>query len=256
MKNWVAFAVLISMQLSAIAWGKTGHRVVGYVAEQHLTKKACKNVNKVLEDYSLQMSGNFMDFIKADTHYRHMNAWHYVSIPDGETYESMQKSEKGDVIWAIETLVNELKTKEFKIVPDEQFAVMALVHFIGDIHQPLHVGHKHDRGGNDVKVEWFGEESNLHRVWDTEMIDHQQLSYTEWGNHINRNIDKLQVLSWQSATIRDWAIESKELRSNCYDFGEYTNLKYRYIYRHIHTVEERLLQAGIRLAGVLNEIYG
>ena len=242
--------------ISCFAWGKTGHRVVGYVAQQHLSKKASKSINNVLLDYSLEMSGNFMDFIKADTTYRHMSAWHYVSIPDGETYATMKKSEKGDVIWAIETLIDELKTKQFKIVPNEEFAIMALVHFVGDIHQPLHVGHKHDRGGNDIDVEWFGEVTNLHRVWDSQMIDHQQLSYTEWGNHVNRGVDKVQVMAWQSNTVREWAAESKDLRSNCYDFGEWTNLKYRYIYRHMHTVEQRLEQAGVRLAGILNDIYG
>ena len=247
---------MLFVSVSIFAWGKTGHRVVGYVAQQHISKKANKNLNEILKDYSLEMSGNFMDFIKADTNYRHMSAWHYVSIPDGKSYADITPNTKGDVIWAIETIINELKTKDFKIVPNEQFAVMALVHFVGDIHQPLHVGLKEDRGGNDIKVEWFGNESNLHRVWDSEMIEHQQLSYTEWGNHVNRVVTKIEVNLWQEASVRDWASESQSLRKACYDFGEWTNLKYRYIYRHMHTVEQRLVKAGVRLAGILNDIYG
>ena len=258
MKLGRIFTVLIvlSISVSAFSWGKTGHRVVGHVAQQHLSKKANKRINKILTDYSLEMSGNFMDFIKADTTYRHMGSWHYVSIPDGKTYADITKSKKGDVIWAIETLINELKTKDFKIVPNEEFAIMALVHFVGDIHQPLHVGLAEDRGGNSVKIEFFGEQTNLHRLWDTDLIEHQGLSYTEWGNHINRGVDKLQVLAWQGNTVREWAAESQQLRTACYDFGEYTNLKYKYIYRHMATVELRLEQAGVRLAGVLNSIYG
>lgn len=246
----------IVLTTSAFAWGKTGHRVVGYVAQQHITKKANKNINKILKEYSLEMSGNFMDFIKADTNYRHMGSWHYVSIPDGKTYADITKNPKGDVIWAIETIIDELKTKEFKIVPNEQFAVMALVHLIGDIHQPLHVGLSEDRGGNSIKVEWFGESTNLHHVWDSEIIDGQQLSYTEWGNHINRGVDATQVNTWQSTSVRDWAHESQDLRAACYDFGDYVNLRYDYSFRHLATVEKRLEQAGVRLAGVLNQIYG
>lgn len=256
MKRFGIILITIILTTSAFAWGKTGHRVVGYVAQQHITKKANKSINKILKEYSLEMSGNFMDFIKADTNYRHMGSWHYVSIPDGKTYADITKKSEGDVIWAIETIIDELKTREFKIVPNEQFAIMALVHFIGDIHQPLHVGLAEDRGGNSVKVEFFGNQSNLHRVWDSELIDHQGLSYTEWGDHINRGIDKRQVLAWQSNTVTDWATESMKWRSRCYDFGTWTNLKYDYIYRHMSTVELRLEQAGVRLAGVLNELYG
>ena len=256
MKRIGVILLAIVINTSAFSWGKTGHRVVGYVAQQHLSKKANKRINKILTDYSLEMSGNFMDFIKADTTYRHMGSWHYVSIPDGKLYEDITKNSKGDVIWAIETLIAELKTKKFKIVPNEQFAIMALVHLVGDVHQPLHVGLAEDKGGNKVKVAFFGEKSNLHRVWDSGLVDHQGLSYTEWGNHINRGVDKLQVVAWQENTVREWAAESQQLRTACYDFGEYTNLKYAYIYRHIGTVEQRLEQAGVRLAGLLNDIYG
>ncbi len=259
MVKWSRIGILTILSVwsvSALAWGKTGHRVVGYVAQQHLSEVASQRVDSILSNYALEMSGNFMDFIKADTAYGHMGSWHYVSIPDGQSYEDITPNPKGDVIWAIETLIAELKTKQFKIVPNEEFAIMVLVHLVGDIHQPLHVGLAEDRGGNSVKVEFFGEESNLHRVWDSELIDHQGLSYTEWGNHINRGVDSTQVAQWQASTVIGWAEESQSLRTACYDFGEYTNLKYRYIYRHIHTIEERLERAGVRLAGILNEIYG
>ncbi|PCJ67951.1 MAG: S1/P1 Nuclease [Bacteroidetes bacterium] len=241
---------------SVFAWGKTGHRVVGYVAQQHLTKKASKQIDKILTSYSLEMSGNYLDFIRADTNYRFMNSWHYVSIPDGKRYEDITPNSRGDVIAKIEELILELKTKDFKIVKDEEFALMALVHLVGDLHQPLHVGLAEDRGGNSIKVQWFGKETNLHHVWDSEIIDDQQLSYTEFGNHINRGIDKSLVKVWQSTSVRDWAHESQDLRGACYDFGKFTNLRYRYTFRHLKTVETRLEQAGVRLAGLLNDIYG
>ena len=258
MKNYrlLSLVILLASVTSAFAWGKTGHRVVGYVAQQHLTKKASKNIDKILTQFSLEMSGNYLDFIRSDSNYRFMSSWHYVSIPDGKRYEDITPNPKGDVIAKIEELILELNTKDFKIVKDEEFALMALVHLVGDLHQPLHVGYAEDRGGNSIKVEWFGEETNLHHVWDASIIDHQQLSYTEWGNHINRGVDKLQVAYWQSTTVRDWAHESQDIRKSCYDFGEYTNLKYNYVFRHLNTVETRLEQAGVRLAGLLNDIYG
>ena len=255
-KRILSLYILIVLSVSVFAWGKTGHRVVGYVAQQHLSPKASATLDTLLQKFSLEMSGNYLDFIRSDTSYKFMNSWHYVSIPDSMTYADITPNPKGDVIWAIETILEELKTKKFNIVKDEEFGVMALVHLVGDLHQPLHVGLAEDRGGNSIKVEWFGESTNLHHVWDGELIDHQQLSYTEFGNHINRGVDATQVALYQSTGVRVWAQESQDLRAACYDFGKYVNLKYRYNFRHIETVEDRLLQAGIRLAGLLNEIYG
>jgi hypothetical protein len=128
MKRLLLISLSLLLAHTSFGWGKTGHRVVGLVAQQYLTKKASKKIDKILGTYSLEMSGNYMDFLRSDTSYRHMNPWHYVSIPDGKRYEDITPNPKGDVIWAIETLVEELKTKEFKIVPNEEFAIMALVH--------------------------------------------------------------------------------------------------------------------------------
>ena len=255
-KKVVLVFSLVAISQMVFAWGQTGHRVVGYVAQQHLTKKASKRVNSILTNYSLEMSGNYLDFIRADSNYRFMSSWHYVSIPNGKRYEDITPNAGGDVIAKIEELIKELETKNFKTVKDEEFAIMALVHLVADLHQPLHVGLAEDRGGNSIKVEWFGEASNLHRVWDSDMIEHQQLSYTEFGNHISRNITKQMVKAWQGSGVRDWATESQDLRAACYNFGEETNLKYEYIYQHLQTVETRLVQAGVRLAGLLNRIYG
>jgi hypothetical protein len=259
MNKLVQFAfgfLFVFMAQFVFAWGQTGHRVVGYIAQKYLTPKASERIDSILGKYSLEMSGNYLDFIKADTNYRFMSAWHYVTIPDGMTYETSEKSKNGDVIWAIEDLLSQLKMRTFTSVKDEEFAIMALVHLVADLHQPLHVGNGKDRGGNGIKLQWFGEESNLHRVWDSDIIDHQQLSYTEFGNHINRNISPDDIRYWQGTSVRFWAKESQDLRAACYSFGEETNLKYEYIYQHLQTVETRLLQAGIRLAGLLNQLYG
>ncbi len=238
--------------LNLVAWGPTGHRVVGEVAESHLSKKALKKVTLILEGESLAICSNWMDYIKSDSSFDSLSAWHYVTIPSMDKYHN-EGELKGDVIQAIDRFTMELKTKKFSV--DEKFALRSLVHLIGDIHQPLHVGNGLDRGGNSVKVKWFGRSSNLHRVWDSEMIDGQKLSYTEYAAWIN-TAKKDQVSKWQSAGVLVWAEESLNYRESIYDIPENGKLGYRYSYDHIAQVNFRLLQAGVRLAGVLNEIYG
>jgi len=253
MKYKVIFILLMFLAVQASSWGLTGHRVVGQIAEIYLTKKAKKGVQKILGNETLADVGNWMDFIKSEPSYDFMKPWHYVTIPEGETYESSDKEPKGDVIWALNKFIGELKSDTLTM-EEQQHALKSLVHLVGDIHQPLHVGDGTDKGGNDVKLKYFWKSSNLHRVWDSGMIDGQNLSYTEWVTWINHT-DKAQVAKWQGATINEWAMESMAMRSSVYAIGEEKSINYRYNYDHIAEVDQRLLQAGIRLAGVLNDIF-
>jgi hypothetical protein len=250
----IFFALAILMSFQALPWGQTGHRVVGLIAEKHLTKKAKKNLEKVLGNETLAEISNYMDFIKSDKAYNHMSPWHYCTIPQGQTYEEAGTPESGDVIMTIERIIVELKSKSFSD-EDELFALKILVHMVGDIHQPLHVGNGTDKGGNDVKVKYFNSKKSLHSVWDSGIIDKQQLSYTEYTNWIDHP-NETEIADWQSKGVLDWAYESRSYHEQVYDLPENNNLWYPYNYKNIDLVNQRLLQAGVRLAGILNEIYG
>jgi len=253
MKKLFSLLFIFVLVFQSFGWGATGHRVVGLIAERHLSKKAKKNIQKVLEGETLAEVSNFMDFIKSDATYRHMSPWHYATIPQGTTYE--KPPEEGDIIHTITRLITELQSKNFTD-EDEAFALKCLVHLVGDIHQPLHVGNGTDRGGNDIKLDYFWRGSNLHRVWDSGIIDGQQYSYTEYSDWIDHATEQ-QEQQWKTAAVLDWAYESSEYRAQCYQtVPEDKKLTYRYNYDNLALVNQRLLQAGIRLAHVLNEIYG
>ena len=255
MKRFILPFIGVLFVFQSFGWGLTGHRIVGLIAERHLTKKAKRNIEKVLGAETLAEVSNYMDFIKSDATYRHMSPWHYATIPDGKTYDEAGTPEEGDVIVIIQQLMGELSSKEFTDY-DEAFALKCLVHLIGDIHQPLHVGNGEDRGGNDVKLDYFWKSSNLHRVWDSGMIDGQKYSYTEYAEWIDQPTDE-QLEAWSSLNVLDWAKESKRFRDQCYNtVPENKKLSYRYDYENMELLNQRLLQAGIRLANVLNTIYG
>ena len=255
MRKLFVFLILFSISMSVLGWGATGHRIVGLIAERHLSKKVLKKIDLVLKKESLAEVSNHMDFIKSDRTFRHMSPWHYATIPSTKSYAEAGIPEEGDIIQTINRLIAELKSGNFTD-RDEAFALKCLVHLIGDIHQPLHVGNGEDKGGNDVKLEYFYSNSNLHRVWDSEMIDGQKYSYTEYADWIN-NPTNDQKERWSSLKVLDWANESKEYRVQCYEtMPENKKLSYRYNFDNVELLNQRLLQAGIRLANVLNDIYG
>ena len=235
-------------------WGQIGHRTTGWIAQELLSPEAQEAVTRVLEGNSLAEVSTWMDEIRSDRTFDYMGPWHYVTIPPGQTYETAEKAEGGDVLWALDKVVSELS--QGGLSPEQEaIHLKVLVHLIGDLHQPLHVGNGTDRGGNDVRLEWFGERSNLHRVWDSEMIDSKQLSFTELADFIDDGLSSELISEWQSSHWYDWAMESQAMLSQVYDLPENGRLGYEYMFENFDAVQLRLLQAGVRLAGLINQIY-
>ncbi len=253
MKRLILSVIVSTVALTAFGWGPTGHRAMGYIAEKHLNKKAKKAIERILGGQSIAMVSTWMDEIRSDSTYDYTADWHWVTIPDGMTYEQAEKNPNGDVIESIQRIIAELKSKKLTSKQEAE-RLKWLIHLVGDIHQPLHVGKGNDRGGNDVRVNWFRSDSNLHRVWDSDMIDDTRLSYTELAESLDKPALS-QIQAWQKAGVKDWAYESMRYRDQVYDIGN-GRLGYQYSYKYFNIVKLRLLQSGIRLAGILNEIYG
>lgn len=248
--------VLAFMLLPATTygWGRTGHRVVGSIAQQHLSRKAQKAVQRILGHETMALASTWMDDVRSDTSYDHMRDWHWVTIPDGSTYAQTEKNPNGDAIETVERMIAALKSDT--LTHDQQvFCLKVLIHVIGDLHQPLHVGRGDDRGGNAVKVRWFRKNSNLHRVWDEGLIDASQLSYTELARSLD-HASKEEIASWTQGTAADWAQENLAYRTAIYPTEKDPDLGYAYQYEHWPLVQQQLLKGGIRLAGVLNSIFG
>ena len=241
-------------------WGATGHRVVGEIANAHLCRKAKKNIRAILGNESIAISSNWADFIKSDSTLKYIDPWHYINIKSGLNYSDFDAYLKTDTIadayTRINFLITELKDKQLPLVK-KQFYLRLLIHIVGDIHQPMHTGRAEDLGGNRVKVLWFNEPTNLHSVWDDKLIEFQKLSYTEYTNNINHT-NKAIRKEWQKQPMSLWLFESYQLADKIY--GGITQpdqkLSYRYNYDYIAIVNQQLLKGGVRLAGLLNDIFG
>ena len=252
-KRLIVMTFVCFSMAEAFGWGATGHRTTGLIAEQYLTAKTKKRISLILEQESVAIVSTWMDEIRSDSTYNFLTDWHYTTIPDGKRYEDVEANPDGKVVMMIEKIIKDLKSGKLTS-KQERESLKMLIHMVGDIHQPLHVGKPGDKGGNDLKVKWFRSESNLHRVWDSEMIDDTKLSYTELAQSLVKP-DKTTFTKWQAASVRDWAIESMSYRHQVYDIGN-GNLSYQYGYKYFSIAKLRMLQAGVRLAGLLNQIYG
>ncbi|MCY3555367.1 MAG: S1/P1 nuclease [Gemmatimonadetes bacterium] len=254
----IASILLLCGSLPAVAWGPNGHRIVGQIAENHLTDAARKGISDLVGRASLAQIGTWADEIKSDPAWDHASPWHYVNAAPGQSIESAKRSPDGDVVEAIQRFERVLRDRGSSR-KERVEALKFLAHFVADVHQPLHVGYASDRGGNDIRVRWFGETTNLHRVWDEHLVEHQRLSFTEWVRFFG-HAEPGEVEAWRRSNVYDWARESRSMLPSVYDFGDSRSertpyLGFDYIFKHADGVRLRLLQAGIRLSGMLNDIF-
>ena len=255
---FIASILLLCGSLPAAAWGPNGHRIVGQIAENHLTDAARKGISDLVGRASLAQISTWADEIKSDPAWRHASPWHYVNAPPGQAIEQAHKSPSGDVVEAIQRFERVLRDRGSGR-KERVDALRFLVHFVADVHQPLHAGYASDRGGNDIRVRWFGESTNLHTVWDEHLVEHQRLSFTEWVRFFG-HAEPGEIEAWRRSDVFDWARESRTMLPAVYDYGSSRSertpyLGYAYIFKHADGVRLRLLQAGIRLSGMLNDIF-
>lgn len=259
LKKLILAIVILYAPLQSMAWGAEGHRVAGQIAYSYLTPKARKAIQEILGYESVALASTWADFIKSDPAYNYLSPWHYIDFDKVYTYPEMQEylnhDTNVDAYTKLQFLIAELKKKDLS-KENKLLYLHMLIHIVEDVHQPMHAAHADDKGGNDFKVNWFNNPTNLHSVWDSQLIEFQQLSYTEYTAAINHTTTA-QRAEWQKAPISQWLFESNQIAEKLYtEIKPGDTLNYRYNFTHIDIVNQQLLKAGVRLAGVLNTIFG
>ena len=266
------------------AWGDIGHRAIGELAERQLTPKAKEQVQKLLGRDNMADASLWADIVRSNPKYDFQSKWHYTNLKDGQLSKKSNKQNQEDVVWAIDLMVNILKDQgSHPKVVDKTHALKLLIHFVEDLHQPLHAGRKVDRGGSLLYVNFFDQTYNLHSVWDSGLIQRLGLSYTELVDYLQRHYQGIEV---KQLSPEYWASESAKLLSFVYFFdniqfegtpplvlhqellkkypkilnrrkskNKKPYLHFRYLNRTLPIALKRLYEASIRLANLLNTLF-
>lgn len=239
---------------AALAWGPTGHRITGAIADSNLSGTARAQLVLILGTETLAEAATWPDDMRSDPDnfwQKTASPWHYVTVREG-AYRVSDAPPEGDAVTALTHYTAVLRDSNASRA-EKAMALRFVVHIIGDLHQPLHVGNGSDRGGNDVKITYFGEPTNLHAVWDSGMIDGTHLSYSEYARWISARMTPAEVIAWSDARPATWITESVALRGSIYPTT--SDLSWSYAYVHRSQAEQRLGMAGIRIAAYLNWLF-
>ena len=267
-KTTLFLLLLTITPLQVFAWGPVGHSTIGMIAQAHLTPQAQAGVQKLLGADSLAAIANWADQMRGQGKYPQTVWYHFEKIPDNTAYLQNLKAmpdwqlKKGGVVAAI-LVANQILRDHTAPLSEQTDALKFLVHFVGDLHQPLHTGAPADNGGDKISVTWMGSAITLHSVWDSGML------YTGHADILNSTEPSMDAATAYSAflmknpplwflttnmDVEGWLNESMQIRPAAYNTIYNTNQPL-YQQMHLPEVDRRIYAAGLRLAAILNDIF-
>lgn len=260
-----ALLVLLSLPATALAWGSEGHRVTAEIAEQYLQPATARQVRELLaieNATTLAQVSTWADDIRPQR--RETTRWHFVDIPihppsgTPAAYDAERDCPRGDcVVAAIERF--EAVLRDRSAAPRRRLeALKFIVHFVADVHQPLHCADNGDRGGNDIHVTFRGRRTNLHAVWDWGILAPAvRGDERAYALRLAKTITPAELAKWRGGSPADWANESYDIARQLI-YGEWPHeagrLPASYAPMALPVVDAQLKRAGVRLAAVLNAV--
>jgi len=248
--------LLLAMLLPVFPYGPIAHRAISLIAYEKLSRKARKQVDTILGVKGIVYAATWADEVRSEPDkYSYSFPWHYQNLaPQMNKDEILQlwnnpRSEGDHLFYAIQEMINRLKQDR-----NDKEALKFLVHFIGDLHQPMHLGRKDDLGGNRVSYTWFGRQTNIHSLWDTDLVEHKKMSFTELAEYLiltqgNRKSE------YKKMTLPEVAWKAYNIANRIYDYNRNDTNNFRYAYHFSKDLDEMMYLAGIQLGKVLNDIY-
>ena len=243
-----------------MAWGKEGHEIVCFIAWAEMTPAAREQVKGILsihgrEEFAAEC--NWADGYRFS--HKNTGPWHFLNV--GPNEKSIDLSH--DFSAAASCVVAQINedVEVLRRESDHEKRAMALkflAHFIGDVHQPLHVSFAEDKGGNEIKGRYFKRQANLHAVWDSGMLREDGRPVEQLSDTLESEISAADRKSWALSGPLDWANESLAITlapaTRYVDHGDTFRLGEAYQRRNLPIVHNRLSRAGVRLGHLLNEV--
>jgi len=242
----LAFFTLLALHASkSLAWGRKGHEIIAEIAFSRLSPTVKNTVLKYLDGLTIQQASTWMDDIRGNTTYSALEKAHYINIPSTSNPET-------DVQRELEKTFLELEDKKSLNDSLIRLDLLKIFHLIGDLHQPLHTGYESDRGGNSVTVDFFGRKSNLHRVWDSQIIEKAEIDSTAIALYI-MELPQSEISSFSNVNVSAWIQESHSYLDRVYTIQNGA-IDDKYILNSVPVVTSQLAKAALRLQRVL-EMY-
>lgn len=248
----VVTGFLLLISLPAYSWGPQGHKLVALIARSQLDASVIETIDFYLKGTSWEDASTWMDDIQTNPKYDYMKPWHFVNIPKDKTYVPTKEP---NVVNKLEYCIRMLQYRAFQSEESVGETLKCLFHLVGDIHQPLHCGYAEDKEGSELRLYLVQKETNLHKVWDWEIIHEKKMDIWYCAKVLvgmkltarkKEEIEKIEVLTWLN--------ETRALLPEVYKFSG-NKIDQRYVDVNAVHIETQIIKAGLRLAAILNKYF-
>lgn len=252
-KNWLIIIVSLAAFLldnsGAYAWGKEGHYLVADIASAIMKKNVKDNVQQFLGEMSFEEAADWMDEVRSQHEDDYMKTWHYINLEKGESYVP---GDGDNIIDRLNITCKQLANKQNLSTEAIHTDLLIIFHLVGDLFQPLHVGYGSDRGGNTYQVYLNGRGTNLHAVWDKDIIEEENITLDDCMALYN-SLSGTQIAYIKNAGFEKLMNDNRKLLDQLYPAGH--TIDNNYLHKNKLIVERQLVYAGIKLDAVLETLF-
>jgi hypothetical protein len=242
-------ATTLFFTASCFAWGRTGHYLIADITESLMNESVKENVQKYLGNMSFEEAADWMDQMRSEGELDYMKLWHYIDLEKGESYVP---DDGANLIDRLTITYNQLQNRESLSLETIHTDLLILFHLVGDLFQPLHVGYPNDKGGNLYQISLNGIGTNLHAVWDRDIIEDENITLDDCME-LYRLLSPARIAQIKKTSFIEWMYETRKLLDQIYPPGH--KIESRYLEKNKRIVEWQLVYAGIKLDAVLESLF-
>lgn len=267
MKHFFFVVVTLLVTQKVWSWGALGHRTSAQIAWSLLDQNTKNKVNEILNNQSFSEVSTWADSARAEQQWKFTVWYHFEKAPDNYTYlDNLKRQDDyykkiGGLIEAL-YVAEEMLNSKTTLKQEKENALKFIIHFVSDIHQPLHTGRVEDNSGNKIPVKWLGLDMTLHQVWDSQIIylGHKDIlegkeiesQTTNYADYLQTKFKNFKVTPELFLKYDDWMHESMVPRADAYNFKDES--EEQYTNRFLDIIDLRIYLASLRIANLVTRI--
>lgn len=242
----------VLLYCSAFSWGPQGHRLIALIARSQLDRDVISTVDFYLKGTSWEEAATWMDDVQKEPRYEYMKPWHFVNVEKDKTYVPTKDQ---NVVNKLEYCIRMFQFRAYQTEETMHETLKILFHLVGDIHQPLHCGYAEDKGATTVHLYLVQKETNLHKVWDSEIINNKNMDIWYLAKVlVGMKLSDKKLAEIEKTNVLGWMNESRALLPGLYNTGG-NKIDQKYVDANAPLVELQLIKAGLRLAAILKAYF-
>lgn len=250
--SFILLGCFILFRTSAYGWSNQGHKIIVQIAKSQLDKETIGLIDVYLNGQSWEDAACWMNNVATNPKYKNLQACHFIYFNKDKTYV---KTKEENAINKLEYCLRMFQYRQHQTAETMNEIIKTIFHIVGDLHQPLDCGYLDDKGGSTVNVKFLEKDSNLHKVWNVDILEESKIDIWACTNYLmGMKLTPTKKADIEKADMLAWMNESRMLLPEIYKTNQ-GKIDKAYVEKNTEVIKSQLIKAGLRLAALLKEAF-